>query len=96
MNDPIKYGDSRKTIPEWLLYLPPGYNSRALNNYQQLGAAKDTGHSPIKYDCIEDAIDCAFRWCDTVEGELFWNKVYTHYCYEGQEDKYILPPLPDE
>lgn len=71
-----------KTIRERLQELPPGYRERALANYQHKT-------DPQAHDMC-DAINSAFRWASTPEGQTFWEEVYDHYSDLGSP----LPKLP--
>jgi hypothetical protein len=68
-----------KTVKEWLMELPDGYRERALENmYEE--------NKSIVVRNMEDAINRAFTWEESQEGDVFWLAVYNHY--------FISRPLP--
>ena len=94
MSDPEKTNEidfgSKIPMERALMHLPPGYNSRALKNYNDyLAADPRNAYEP---GCMSRAIDFAFVWMDTKEGDSFWESVYNYYLDEQDE----LPPLPPD
>lgn len=87
-----------KTIEEWLLGLPPGYSNRALENAKNHPRYDVTG----KTNAMADAINRAFSWAKTPEGDQFWNKIFmaysdVEYMGDGKEvNTSKFPPLPAE
>lgn len=81
-----------KTVEEWFLHLPPGYNGRALSNL--------VVEKKQKVVCsISKAIMTGFTWDSTPEGGDFWRAVHCHY-FEKESDfggdaVPQLPQLPD-
>lgn len=63
-----------KTITQWLHTLPEPYRSQALNQPEELRFAYYP-HSNIVGD-LYSAIDNAFLWRCTEQGEEYWAKVY--------------------
>jgi len=73
-----------KTIKEWLMELPDGYREMALENmYEE--------NKSIVVRNMEDAINRAFTWEESQEGDVFWLAVYNHYFISRP-----LPPLPGQ
>lgn len=74
-----KTKDMSKTIKEWLMELPEGYRERALANMGE--------HCEVAVcKSMKDAINGAFCWDESQEGDVFWLAVYNHY--------FISRPLP--
>jgi hypothetical protein len=71
-----------KLTKTWLKRLPDGYRERALAN---CGSPDDHATS------LADAVGGAFEWEKSLEGEVFWDKVFDWCCDKSNP----LPPLPD-
>lgn len=79
-----------KTVKDYLNELPDGYRELALANFDQ----EFCDSRPYRIDQIEDAadaLDFAFDWASTSQGEDFWNDVQNHLIFESD-----LPPLPED
>jgi len=72
----------RKTIKDWFNELPEGYRERAIKNTSEPDSRWIRKGMSI-------ALECAFLWDETPEGQTFWSDVYDHY-----EIGTPLPPLP--
>jgi len=72
-----------QTVKERLMELPDGYRERALVNM-------DKTRQNMLVRSKSEAIDDAFVWRDTPEGQTFWQDVFDH-CAKGTP----LPPLPN-
>jgi hypothetical protein len=73
-----------KTVKEWLMELPDGYREMALANMCE-------ENKSIVVRNMEDAINRAFTWEESQEGDVFWLAVYNHYFISRP-----LPPLPQK
>jgi hypothetical protein len=73
---------NEKTVGDWLLSLPSGYRERAIRNTRP-------HNSTWKCDSICEALNLAFIWESSPEGNDFWDAVYEHY----NPTRPSLPPL---
>lgn len=80
--------EKAKLSEEAFLYLPPGYNERALRAYVLQGRLQPRK----KYKDMTGALGASFKWWQADEGECFWEHVFDYYAGYKKE----LPPLPDE
>lgn len=78
--------NTNKTVRQWLETLPLGYKELALEN------ATVTDQSA---DSMMEAIDAAFLWGETPEGEEFWGAAFDHYSTADHETQLKLPELPE-
>lgn len=79
--DTYEEASEPETIQEWLQKLPPGYRERALANADRVARPASS---------IAHAVDEAFVWDWSPEGDSFWSRVYSHFVLMDTP----LPPLP--
>ena len=62
--------EQKKTVREWLNELPEPIRTRAVKNY-------DESFCEDKYAVsVNSAVNCAFNWDKSIEGNQYWANVY--------------------
>ena len=65
-----------KKVRDLLLMLPDDLACKALTHFR---AQRNDRFHILEADCISNAINLAFCWSATVEGDEFWRDLYNQY-----------------